>query len=216
MSKINRAKFLRLSFAKQLEEVGYLLHGSNRFVKAEKDLIKGFLFDWSGGDVYVHWFIMPVFSPTGVFYLNYGDRLSAGKPFNRRFPMDQMSVRSSTEVILQLIFDQVPELERIDSVLEFENSFFKDEWKSDERWIETLVYVKNYTLQADRLDIIERAVDALDAGGRLDLGWVKEIKSNILILKEANGRSISAVNEVFDTWKRETIANLRLEKFIVN
>lgn len=216
MTSRQRNSYIRKYFLSHIKVFGYHQEGSYLISTPIQDLIKGFCFDWLGDRAYVHWFLMPVFVQTDFIFLSFGNRLKAKPPIWDRFNMDNANISENTKLISELIMNKLHDLNKINTIQDFLDVFYKEESKNkDIRWLEVKAYSYCFLGKENYNLVIDDFLDSWEDDDRNNLDWMQEIRYNILQLRSASQVSKEESIALLSSWRLETLKKLKLDKYTV-
>lgn len=191
--------------------------GSTYFYAPFEWLLKGLSFDKSGNNLYVTWFMMPLFPKSDSIILTYGDRI-VKEDGSSIFDLEDEEVL--TQTLYPLLLEKLAFLDKYECIHDFYAYFYEEDnlsqlsqiWlASDLRLKETDIYCRAF-MELDYGAELEVLLAALNENEEEATSWQAKMKNSIHKLIQAS-ESSEMIN-FFDAQRAESIQCLKLEDFL--
>lgn len=207
---------IKNEFFPTLSSFGFTIYKNNLIISPTDDLLKGFCFDRHDERLYVHLFVQPLYIPYKHQTLNYGWRLKGDTGLGDMFLLKDEQMNFTTSEIKRLLLLEKDVLLETKNALNFLNNFLLGNRKliaskneKDIRYKEALTYTEAYVYPEQAGFLVDRFLQLWEADPYNNAVWMKEIRNNMLLLKEASA-SVEQVKVLFEKWKEFSYSNLKL------
>lgn len=216
------ASYLKNNFAPILSKAGFKKKGNSFISVEQEEILKGFVFDKSGDNLYVNWFVLPFIPVADEIYLDVGERLVGEQETGDLFLLKEPNIEIITKELQGLISKKTTLLKRINSCRDYYNFFYEENnWKklnnhwlnSNLRHVERVLFVKAY-LNLPFEKELKAFKKEWQNNDRKPVSWMQEIKREVDKLVEAKNRSKESVTNLLDSMRNETVDNLNLRKYL--